>query len=78
MNNYKYPKAIEHESLKLRIEFRVLDNKYVAHKICRNGQFVFLRALNSYERSFFRECHMCYVDFLESKGINVYGGGRIC
>ena len=53
MNNYNYPKAFEHEGLKLRIEFTVLDNKYVAHKIFRNGRFVFLRALNSYEHSFF-------------------------
>ena len=74
MNNYNYPKAFEHEGLKLRIEFTVLDNKYVAHKIFRNGRFVFLRALNSYEHSFFRECHMYYVEFLKLKGINVYRG----
>ena len=74
MNDYRHPKAFEHEELKLRIEFTVLDNKYVAHKIFRNGRFVFLRALNSYEHSFFRECHMYYVDFLKLKGINVYGG----
>ena len=76
MNDYKYLKAFEHEGLNLRIEFRVLDNKYVAHKIFRNGRVVFLRALNSYEHSFFRECHMCYVDFLKLKGINVYEGDR--
>ena len=74
MNEYNYLKAFEHEGLKLRIEFRVLNNKYVAHKIFRNGRFVFLRALNSYEHTFFRECHMYYVDFLKLKGINVYGG----
>ena len=72
MNDYKYLKTFENESLNLCIEFRVLDNKYVAHKIFRNGRFVFLRALNSYEHSFFRECHMCYVDFLKLNGINVY------
>ena len=74
MNEYNYPKAFEYEELKLRIEFRLLDNKYVAHKIFRNGRLVFLRALNSYEHSFFRECHMYYVDFLKLKGINVYEG----
>ena len=74
MNEYNYPKAFEYEELKLRIEFRLLNNKYVAHKIFRNGRFVFLRALNSYEHSFFRECHMYYVDFLKLKGINVYRG----
>ena len=74
MNEYNYPKAFEYEELKLRIEFRLLDNKYVAHKIFRNGRLVFLRALNSYEHSFFRECHMYYVDFLKLKGINVYRG----
>ena len=74
MNEYNYPKAFEYEELKLRIEFSVLANKYVAHKIFRNGRLVFLRALNSYEHSFFRECHMYYVDFLKSKGINVYRG----
>ena len=76
MNEYNYPKAFEYEELKLRIEFRLLDNKYVAHKIFRNGRLVFLRALNSYEHSFFRECHMYYVDFLKLKGINVYEGDR--
>ena len=76
MNDYKYLKAFEHEGLNLRIEFRVLDNKYVAHKIFRNGRLVFLRALNSYEHSFFRECHMYYVDFLKLKGIDCYKGGE--
>ena len=74
MNEYNYHKAFEDEELKLRIEFSLLNNKYVAHKIFRNGRFVFLRALNSYEHSFFRECHMYYVDFLKLKGINVYRG----
>ena len=74
MNDYNYLKTFENESLNLHIEFSLLNNKYVAHKIFRNGRFVFLRALNSYEHSFFRECHMCYVDFLKLKGINVYGG----
>ena len=46
MNEYKYPKAFEYEELNLRIEFRLLNNKYVAHKIFRNGRLVFLRALN--------------------------------
>ena len=76
MNDYNYLKTFENESLNLLIEFSLLNNKYVAHKIFRNGRFVFLRALNSYEHSFFRECHMCYVDFLKLKGINVYGGVR--
>ena len=74
MSDYNYLKTFESESLNLCIEFSVLDNKYVAHKIFRNGRFVFLRALNSYEHSFFRECHMCYVDFLKLNGINVYRG----
>ena len=74
MNDYNYLKTFDHEELKLHIEFSVLNNKYVAHKIFRNGRFVFLRALNSYEHSFFRVCHMCYVVFLKLKGINVYGG----
>ena len=72
MTAYNYSKAFEHEGLKLRIEFILVDNKYVGHKIFRNGRFVFLRTLNSYEHSFFRECHMYYVDFLKLKGINVY------
>ena len=74
MNDYKYLKAFEYEELKLRIEFRLLNNEYVAHKIFRNGRFVFLRELNSYEYSFYRECHKYYVDFLKLKGIDVYGG----
>ena len=74
MNDYNYPKTFVNELLNLHIEFRVLNNKYVAHKIFRNGRFMFLRELNSYEHSFYQECHTCYVDFLKLKGINVYGG----
>ena len=76
MNDYNYLKTFENESLNLYIEFSLLNNKYVAHKIFRNGQFVFLRALNSHEHSFFRECHTCYVDFLKLKGIDIYGGNK--
>ena len=40
MNDYRHLKAFEYEELKLRIEFRVLGNKYVAHKIYKNGHLV--------------------------------------
>ena len=45
MNNYNYPKAFEHEELKLRIEFAALNNKYVAHKIYKNGHLVPIKSL---------------------------------
>ena len=76
MNNYDYHKFFVHEQLNLYIEFSVLNNKYVAHKIFRNGQLVFLRSLNSHEHSFFRECHLYYVEFLKLKGIDIYGGDK--
>ena len=40
MNDYNYPKTFDHEELKLHIEFSALGNKYVAHKIYKNGHLV--------------------------------------
>ena len=74
MNNYNYPKMFDHEELKLHIEFRALDNKYVAHKIYKNGRLVPIKSLNLIESRFYSDCYLMYREFLELKGINVYRG----
>ena len=76
MNNYNYPKAFEHEGLKLRIEFTVLDNKYVAHKIYKNGHLVPIKSLNLIESRFYSDCYLMYREFLKLKGIDYYKGGE--
>ena len=77
MNDYKYLKAFEHEELKLRIEFRALDNKYVAHKIYKNGHLVPIKSLNLIESEFYSDCYLMYREFLKLKGIDYYKGGEI-
>lgn len=76
MNNYKYHKYFECEHLNLHIEFALLNDKYINHKIFKNGQLIFLKTLNSYEHSFFRECLMCYEAFLDKKEIDYYTRGE--
>ena len=76
MNNYNYPKAFEHEELKLRIEFAALNNKYVAHKIYKNGHLVPIKSLNLIESEFYSDCYLMYREFLKLKGIDYYKGGE--
>ena len=76
MNEYKYPKAFEYEELKLRIEFSLLNNKYVAHKIYKNGHLVPIKSLNLIESEFYSDCYLMYADFLDKKGIDYYKGGE--
>ena len=76
MNNYNYPKAFEYEELNLRIEFRALDNKYVAHKIYKNGRLVPIKSLNLIESRFYSDCYLMYREFLILKGIDCYKGGE--
>ena len=76
MNEYKYPKAFEYEELNLRIEFRLLNNKYVAHKIYKNGHLLPIKSLNLIESEFYSDCYLMYREFLKLKGINVYEGDR--
>ena len=68
MKRYKLIKSFEYEELNLYIEFSLLDDKYIAHKIFKNGRLIFLKSLNSYEHSFYRECRMMYEDFLKING----------
>ena len=76
MNDYKYLKAFEHEGLNLRIEFRLMNNKYVAHKIYKNGHLVSVKSLHMIERGFYSDCYLMYADFLDKKGIDYYKGGE--
>ena len=75
MNEYNYPKTFDHEELKLHIEFRALGNKYVAHKIYKNGHLVPVKSLHLIERGFYSDCYFMYADFLDGKGIDYYKGG---
>ena len=72
MNEYNYPKAFEYEELKLRIEFSLLNNKYVAHKIYKNGHLVPVKSLNLIESEFYSDCYLMYREFLKLKGIDYY------
>ena len=74
MNDYSYLKTFENESLNLCIEFRALGNKYVAHKIYKNGRLVPIKSLNLIESEFYSDCYLMYREFLKLKGINVYRG----
>ena len=76
MNNYNYPKSFEYEELKLRIEFTALDNKYVAHKIYKNGHLVPIKSLNLIESEFYSDCYLMYREFLKLKGIDCYKRGE--
>ena len=76
MNDYNYPKSFDHEELKLHIEFRALNNKYVAHKIYKNGHLVPIKSLNLIESEFYSDCYLMYLEFLKLKGIDYYKGGE--
>ena len=49
MNDYKYLKALEHEGLNLRIEFCLINEHYIGHKIYKNGHIVPVKSLNLIE-----------------------------
>ena len=76
MNNYNYPKAFEHEELKLRIELVLLNEKYIGHKIYKNKKLISVRHLDMIERGFYNDCYLMYADFLDKKGIDYYKGGE--
>ena len=74
--NEKFKKAFEHEQLKLRIEFVSLNEKYIAHKIYKNGRLVPIKSLNLIESEFYSDCYLMYREFLKLKGIDYYKGGE--
>ena len=74
--NKKFVKFFEHEQLKLRIEFVLLDEKYIGHKIYKNGHLVPVKSLHLIERGFYSDCYLMYADFLDGKGIEYYKGGE--
>ena len=74
--NEKYNKFFEHEQLKLRIEFVLLNEKYIGHKIYKNGRLVPIKSLHLIERGFYSDCYLMYYDFLKLKGIDCYKGGE--
>ena len=45
MKHYKLIKSFEYKEFNLYIEFSLLDDKYIAHKIFKNGRLIFLRTL---------------------------------
>ena len=74
MNEYNYPKAFEYEVLNLRIEFSLLNDKYIAHRIYKDEKQKLLKALDKRERAFYDNCYFMYADFLDRKGIKYYKG----
>ena len=74
--NEKYNKFFEYEHLKLRIEFVLLDEKYIGHKIYKNGRLVPVKSLHMIERGFYSDCYLMYQGFLKLKGIDYYKGGE--
>ena len=74
--NEKYNKFFEHEQLKLRIEFVLLNEKYIGHKIYKNGRLVPVKSLHLIERGFYSDCYLMYQEFLKLKGIDCYKGGE--
>ena len=72
--NKKFVKYFEYEQLKLRIEFALLDEKYIGHKIYKNGHLVPIKSLNLIESEFYSDCYFMYREFL--KGIDYYKGGE--
>ena len=74
--NEKYNKFFEHEQLKLRIEFVLLNEKYIGHKIYKNGHLVPVKSLPLIERGFYSDCYLMYQEFLKLKGIDCYKRGE--
>ena len=74
MNNYR--KAFEYEVLNLRIEFELLYNRYISHKIYKNKNLISVRHLDMIELDFYNDCYLIYADFLDKKGIDYYKGGE--
>ena len=74
--NEKFNKFFEYEQLKLRIEFVLLNEKYIGHKIYKNGRLVPVKSLHMIERGFYSDCYLMYADFLDRKGIDYYKGGE--
>ena len=74
--NEKFKKYFEYEQLKLRIEFVLLNEKYIGHKIYKNGHIVPVKSLHMIERGFYSDCYLMYADFLDRKGIDYYKGGE--
>ena len=74
MNNYN--KAFEYEVLNLRIEFVLLYNGYIGHKIYKNKKLISVIHLDMIERGYYNDCYLTYADFLDRKGIDYYKGGE--
>ena len=74
MNNYN--KAFEYEVRNLRIEFVLLNNRYIGHKIYKNKKLISVRHLDMIERGFYNDCYLTYAYFLDRKGIYYYKGGE--
>ena len=75
MNKYNFIKFFTHEGINVRIEFKLLNNKYIAHRVYKDGKQKPLKALDKQERAFYDNCYFMYADFLDGKGIDYYKGG---
>ena len=74
MNNYKFIKIFTHEGINVCFEFRLLNEKYIAHRFYIDEKQKPLKALNKRERAFYDNCYFMYADFLDRKGIKYHKG----
>ena len=76
MNNYKFIKIFTHDGINVCIEFSLLNDKYIAHRIYKDEKQKLLKELDKRERAFYDNCYFMYTDFLDRKGIEFYKGGE--
>ena len=76
MNEYSFRKSFVYEQLNLRIEFSFMNNRFIAHKIYKNGRITPLIALDIIETAFYSDCRKMYMDFLDKKGLDYYIRGE--
>lgn len=74
MNNYKFIKFFTHEGINVRIEFKLLNDKYIVNSIYKDEKQKPFKALDKRERAFYDNCYFMYADFLDRKGIKYYKG----
>ena len=76
MNNYKFVIFFTHEGIKVRIEFKLLNDKYIVNRIFKDEIQKPFKALDKRERAFYDNCYFMYADFLDKKGIDYCKGGE--
>ena len=73
MSRITEEKVFEHEGIHFRIEFRLMDDKYICHTVYRNSRKIFFKYINDNELKFYYESLAMYKDYLQQKGYVIYG-----